>query len=46
MSRECSTHELEEKCIESVGGKARGKISLGRQRNKCVVHIKINLKEI
>jgi hypothetical protein len=43
MGGACSTNEGEEECIYVIGGKARGKETLGRPRRRWVDNIRMDL---
>jgi hypothetical protein len=46
MGMACSTNGREEECIQGIGGKTRRKEPIERPRNRRVVNIKMDLREI
>jgi hypothetical protein len=45
MGRGCSTHEIEDECIQAFGGETTEKEALGRPRCRWEDNIKIDLRE-
>jgi hypothetical protein len=46
MGRSCSTNGVEEECVYVIGGKARGKKTLGRPGRRWVDNIRMDLGEL
>jgi hypothetical protein len=41
----CTTHEIDEKCLQNFGGKPDGKTPLGKPRLRWKNYIRMNLRE-